>query len=69
MDAAIALPAGFVVRLAHRLFLAIAEDTELAGGNTDPDQIFLGGNRTPSPSATLYSAEPRSSACPSMVSL
>ena len=47
VDASIPLPAGSLVLLANRLFLAVAEDFKLIGGDTDPDQVLLGGPGTP----------------------
>jgi hypothetical protein len=42
VDASIPLPAGSLVLLANRLFLAVAEDFKLIG-----DQVLLGGPGTP----------------------
>ena len=47
VDAAVALPAGFVVVFADGLLLAEADHVELRGGNAHLDQVVLGGAGTP----------------------
>jgi hypothetical protein len=47
VDAAIALPAGFIVFLADGTFLAVTDDVELRRGDAHPDEIILCGGGTP----------------------
>jgi hypothetical protein len=67
MSAAILLPAAFGLFRAHRLLLAFAHHDDAIGGNAKADKVILRGEARRSPSARLYSAVPRESACPSTV--
>jgi hypothetical protein len=67
VDAAIALPAGFVVLLADGALFTVANHVELSRGDADPNQIVLRGAGTPIAKGDVVIGEAALAARPSMV--